>query len=300
MSSGSKNKEIYLKRDRDGYLYILPIFLLTILFCIVPIFKSLYYSFTSYNILQPPVFVGFKNYIRLKSDPVFITALKNTIIYTLSVVPIQTILALILAGILTSIKESRWTKFVKGTLFIPVISSMILIGIIWRDIYNPDIGMINMLLKFLNLHSINFLGQSKTALACVIFVAIWKNVGYFMVIYIGAIMNIPESYYEAAKVDGAGFWRRLFSITIPLLGPTTLFNVVLGTIWSFQAFDLVYSLTGGGPGFSTMTLVMHIYNSSFRQYEMGYGSTIAYVLFLIIAVISIIQMRLLKKGEEIY
>jgi multiple sugar transport system permease protein len=245
------------------------------------------------------VFVGLDNYIRLAKDTVFQTSFINTIIYTVVVVPIQSILALILATVLLSINQNKWVEFVKGVLFIPVISSMVLIAIIFRNIYDPNSGIINMLLTALKMGNVNFL-SSKNALASVMLVAIWKNIGYFMVLYIAGIKDLPKTYYEAAKVDGAGFWHKFRNITVPLLAPTTLFVVVLGTIWSFQVFDLVYALTGGGPGFSTNTLVMYIYNTSFRQYSMGYGSTIAYVLFLLIAAVSFIQMKLLKKNEEIY
>jgi multiple sugar transport system permease protein len=245
------------------------------------------------------VFVGLDNYIRLAKDTVFQTSFINTIIYTVVVVPIQSILALILATVLLSINQNKWVEFVKGVLFIPVISSMVLIAIIFRNIYDPNSGIINMLLTALKMENVNFL-SSKNALASVMLVAIWKNIGYFMVLYIAGIKDLPKTYYEAAKVDGAGFWHKFRNITVPLLAPTTLFVVVLGTIWSFQVFDLVYALTGGGPGFSTNTLVMYIYNTSFRQYSMGYGSTIAYVLFLLIAAVSFIQMKLLKKNEEIY
>ncbi|MBA7582209.1 Lactose transport system permease protein LacF [subsurface metagenome] len=128
-------------------------------------------------------------------------------------------------------------------------------------------------------------------------VAIWTNTGYFMIIYIAGILEIPDMYYEAAEIDGANSFQKFWAITLPLLKNSTLLIVVLGTIWSFQVFELVYSLTGGGPGFSTTTLVMHIYSSSFRQFRMGYGSTLAYILFAIVAVLTIFQMKLLKSND---
>ena len=166
--------------------------------------------------------------------------------------------------------------------------------------YNPDIGIANIFLKAFGLPALNWLGDTKFAMLSVILVSIWKSVGYFMVLYIAAIMDIPAHYYEAAKVDGANAWQRFWHITLPLLKPATLFVVVLGTIWAFQIFDLVYTLTGGGPGFSTTTLVMHVYNSAFRQFQMGYGTTVAYVLFIIVIIISLIQMKFLKSDEAIY
>ncbi len=281
-----------------GFTYILPSLLITIAFFIVPIIMSLYYSFHEYNVIQPLHFIALDNYKRLFKDPIFWISLKNTFYYTLIVVPVQTMLALFLAVLITSCKKNIWISVVKGSLFIPVISSMILVGIIWRIIYNPDIGFANAALQFLKLSPLNWLGTTKSALPSIMMVAIWKDTGYFMIIYIAGILEIPDIYYEAAKVDGADNFQKFWKITLPLLKNSTLFVVLLGTIWSFQVFELVYSLTGGGPGFSTMTLVMHIYNSSFRQFKMGYGTTLAYVLFVIVVTISIFQMKLLKNNDE--
>ncbi|WP_051931481.1 sugar ABC transporter permease [Clostridium sp. KNHs214] len=293
----SRNKKINLNKLKP-YGYILPLGVILFSFYIIPIIMSIYFSFTKYNIMTPAVFTGMDNYKRLFQDKVFIEAVKNTIIVTLVVVPVQTILSLLMAVWLVSKKESRLARFVRGVVFIPVISSMILIGIVWRVMLNSDMSPINYIMStFFNV-SANWLGNPKTALPTLMAIAIWKNIGYFIVIYIAALMDIPSSYYEASKVDGANKLQEFFHITLPLLKPTTIMVVFLGTIWSFQIFDLVYTLTGGGPGTTTMTLVMHIYNLSFKEFNAGYAMTVANVLFFIIAIISILQRKFIRREES--
>ncbi len=288
------------KTDYSGYVYIFPILILISIFYIIPIFMSFFYSFQKFNVIQPPEFLGLFNYKRLSSDPVFLASLKNTLVYTAIVVPVQTVLSMLLAVLITSRKRNIWTNFVRNSLFVPVITSMILVGIIWRVVLNPNMGLLNHALSSIGITKINWLGSNATAMISVCMAAVWKNVGYFMVLYIAAIMDIPKSYYEAAMVDGASATQKFFNITLPMLKPATYFVVVLGTIWSFQVFDLVYTLTGGGPGVATVTLVMSIYNSAFREYNMGYAAAISYVLFAISVIISVIQTKCLKDNESIY
>lgn len=293
----SKNKKINLSKLKP-YGYILPLGIILFSFYIIPIIMSIYFSFRKYNIMSSSTFTGFDNYKRLLQDKVFIDAIKNTIIITLVVVPVQTILSLMMAVWLVSKKESKIARFVRGVVFIPVISSMILIGIVWRVMLNSDMSPINYIMsRFFNV-SANWLGNPKTALPTLMAIAIWKNIGYFIVIYIAALMDIPSSYYEASKVDGANKFQEFFHITLPLLKPTTIMVVFLGTIWSFQIFDLVYTLTGGGPGTTTMTLVMHIYNLSFKEFNAGYAMTVANVLFFIVALMTIIQRKFLRREES--
>lgn len=291
------NKKRFKIKNISGYGYILPLGILLVSFYIIPIFMSLYLSFTKYNIIKQPEFIGLKNYARLFSDKMFIAALKNTAIFTIVVVPVQTILSLIMAVWLTSREKSKWIEFVKGVMFIPVISSMILIAIVWRILLNGDASPLNMIFNVLGFDAPNWIGSTKTALPTMMMIAIWKNIGYFMVIYISGLMDIPQSYYEAAKVDGANKWHQFWNITVPLLKPTSVLVVFMGFIWSLQTFDLVYTLTGGGPGLSTMTMVLHIYNLSFKQFNSGYAMAVANVLFLIIVLVSIGQKKFLKKDD---
>ena len=287
-----------LNRDFYGYIYILPATVFILLFAVIPIGMAFVYSFNSYNIIQPMTFVGIDNYTRLFSDPYMLAAIRNTFVYTLITVPVQTFLAMAAAALITSRSRSPWIGFVKSTMFIPVISSMVLVGTLWSIMYNPQGGLINQFLGLFGVAGPNWLGSKNTALLSVCIVGIWKNVGYFLVIYIAAIMDIPRSLFEAARVDGANGMQQFWWITLPSLKPITFLVVILGTIWSFQVFDMVYTMTGGGPGTSTITMVYQIYNTAFRNYDMGYACAMAILLFVIIVAVSVLQQKLLAGKKE--
>ena len=288
----------FLKRN-SGLLYILPSFILILLFSIIPLFMTLYFSFTKYNVINAPEWIGFKNYTALFQDSFFKASVKNTIVYTLLVVPLQTLLSLFLADIIAKQFRNRFGTFIRMVLFIPVISSMILVGMVWKFLLSTDNGIVNMILMFLRLPQINWLGTQNTAMISICMTSIWKNVGYFLVIYYAGIMEIPLSYYESAKVDGASRWQEFFYITLPSIKPITYLVVTLGTIWSFQVFDLVYSMTGGGPGRSTLTLVLIIYQYAFKQYKMGYACAVSFVLFLLVLLVSAMQKIAFRERQEV-
>ncbi len=286
MKSQFKNKS---QRDYWGIAFLLPSLLILTLCYLLPMFMDLYYSFTSYNIIQEPKFIGLENYRELFSDKILGISLRNTLVYTIIVVPLQTVLALVFAVLLARVCSFRWGNLVKSILFIPVITSMILVGTIWRIFLTTDGGYVNNILQFFNIAPVNWLGGINSSLFSICLITVWKLTGYFLVIYYAAIMDIPKSYYEAAKVDGSNQIQQFWHITLPLLKPITYLVVTLGTIWSFQVFDLVYTMTGGGPGFSTTTLVLSIYNTAFKQFRMGYASSISIFFILIILVISVVQ-----------
>lgn len=274
----------------SGYLFILPSFLLLIAFHVIPIFMTAGYSLTEYNVLQPAEFIGLENYKNILKDPYITSSLVNTGIYTVIVVPIQTILAMIIAYLLARKCRNKFGGFVRSALFIPVITSMVLTAAIWRLLLAGDPqGVINSIIGIFGIEPINWLGKSWPALLSVCVIGIWKNVGYFMVIFYAGMMDIPVSLYESATVDGAGTFRQFISITLPMLKPITYLVITLGTIWSFQVFDLVYTLTGGGPGRATMTLVLTIYNSAFKDYKMGYASAVSMVFLAAVLIVSFIQ-----------
>lgn len=286
------------KEALQGILYVLPSFILIMAFCIVPIFMSGYFSFTSYNIMTPPKFVGLENYERVFQDSYVADAAKNTLLYVLMTVPVQTILSLIFAAFLAYKMQNRAGGFLRSVMFIPVIASAVTAGTIWRIILNTEGGLLNNILNFLHLDSVNWLGSTKTALISICIVAVWKNVGYFLVIYYAGIMGISKDLYEAAKVDGATSIQQFFKITMPMLKPITYLVVTLGIIWSFQVFDLAYLMTGGGPGRATITLVMGIYNAAFKQYKMGYACAMAMLLLVIVVVINIVENLFFKERKE--
>lgn len=281
-----------------GFLYILPSTLLILIFSVIPIAVVLYLGFAKYNVLQPAQWVGIANYARLVKDGFVGAGLKNTIAYTALVVPLQTALALLLAALIASRFRGRFGNVIMAALFVPVISSSILVGTIWIFLLSVDGGAFNQFLGFFGISRVNWLGTIATALPSIAAASIWKGTGYFLVIYYAGIMDVPNSLYEAARVDGASPLQQFLKITVPMLKPITLFVVVLGTIWSFQVFDLVYIMTNGGPGRSTVTLSLTIYSTAFKEYNMGYASSIAVLLFFIILLISVVQRAILRGSDK--
>ena len=285
------------KEALQGIIYVLPSFILIMAFCIIPIFMSGYFSFTSYNIMTPPKFVGLENYEKVFQDGYVADAAKNTLLYVLMTVPAQTILSLVFAAFLAYKMQNKTGGFLRSVMFIPVIASAVTAGTIWRIILNTEGGLLNNILNFFHLDSVNWLGSTKTALISICIVAVWKNVGYFLVIYYAGIMGISKDLYEAAKVDGATSIQQFFKITLPMLKPITYLVVTLVIIWSFQVFDLAYLMTGGGPGRATVTLVMGIYNAAFKQYKMGYACAMAMLLLLIVVIINVIENLFFKERK---
>ncbi|MFR9216848.1 MAG: carbohydrate ABC transporter permease [Ruthenibacterium sp.] len=285
------------KEAVQGILYILPSFVLILVFSIIPILMSAFFSFTKYNVMQPPEWAGLSNYIRMLGDPYVKASLINTLVFTLGTVPVQTVLSLVIAAALAELFRKKFGSFVKSALFVPVIASAILVGTLWSFLLNQR-GIVNELLGLFGLEPVNWLGRKATAMFSVCLVHVWKNVGYFLVIYYAGIMDIPRSQYEAAEVDGANAVQRFFRITLPSLRGVTYLVVTLGVIWSFQVFDLVYNMTGGGPGTSTQTLVLTIYNAAFKEYSMGYASAVAMLMFVFVLVVHAIQKIFLKDKED--
>ena len=286
------------KEAVQGVIYILPSFVLILIFCIVPIFMSGFFSFTDYNIMNAPEFVGLDNYKKMFQDSYVRDAAKNTLLYVVMTVPVQTLLALTLAAFLAEKMRNKTGGFLRSVMFIPVIASAVTAGTIWRIILNTDGGFLNNILNFFHISSVNWLGSTQTSLLSICIVAVWKNVGYFLVIYYAGIMGIQKELYEAAKVDGATSIQQFTKITLPILKPITYLVVTLGIIWSFQVFDLAYLMTGGGPGHSSVTLVMGIYNAAFKQYKMGYACAMAMFLLIMIIIINVIEDLFFKeKGE---
>ena len=229
------------------------------------------------------------------SDGAFRRAMWQTFVYTIISVPLQTILAMVVAALLARRTRNRFGAFVRSTLFIPVIASMVLVGSVWRYLLATDDGLVNAVLGLFGIGNVNWLGQPASALIVVALVTVWKNIGYFLVIYYAGMLNVPEELYEASALDGAGGIRQFRSITVPTLRPVTLLVVILGTIWSFQVFDLVYTMTAGGPGGGTVTLVLAIYAAGFQNLQMGYASAMAMILFVIVFLASFAQRVLLKE-----
>lgn len=280
----------YLK----GYLFILPNFIGFFVFLLLPIIMGFVISLTNYDGYKKFDFVGLTNYMNMFKDDYVLVSLKNNIIYTVVTVPAIIVLALLLAcGLNAGLKS---TGFFRALFFFPTISSMVAVGIVWSLLFNPTQGPVNQLLMAVGISSPpKWLASTKWALWAVMIVAIWKQAGYYMIMLLSGLQSIPQQLYESAKVDGANAFVRFFKITIPMLSPTLFMVIILNIINSFQVFDLIAVMTEGGPGRATNVLVYRIYQEGFKYSKMGYASSIAYFLFLIIFVVTMIQFRGQKK-----
>lgn len=277
-----------------GYLYILPNFIGFFIFMAIPIIIGFAISLTDYNGFNQMNFIGINNYINMFHDEYFRVSLWNNILYSLVTVPGTIIVSLLLAlGVNKGIKGS---DFFKTMFFLPNITSMVAVGIVWAMIFNPTTGPVNSLLRSIGItNPPMWLGASSTALLTIMIVAIWKQAGYYMIIFIAGLQAIPRQLYEAASIDGASSINKFFKITLPMLSPTMFMVLILNIIGSFQVFDLISIMTNGGPGSSTNVLVYRIYQEGFQNLKFGYASAMAYFLFLIVLIITLIQFRGQKK-----
>lgn len=272
-----------------GWIFIFPAIIGIFIFIIIPVICSFLLSFTKWDLLNPIVFVGFENYRQIFNESLFYKILTNTVIFALSVSFFGVLIPLILASILNN--KIRGSEFFKSAYFLPFITPMVVIAIVWGWIFDPNIGFIN---KLLNLH-INWLYDETYALGVLIFISVWKLIGYNMIIFLSSLSSVSNSLFEAAKIDGANSIQIFKNITIPILSPAIFFVVIITAISSFQVFDLIYLMTQGGPFDSTNVLVYAIYKNAFEYFKIGKASAIGYVLFVIILVLTLIQWHYRKK-----
>lgn len=272
-----------------GWIFILPALLGTLIFIVIPVICSFGLSFTKWDLLNPIRFVGLDNYKEIFSDALFFKIFWNTVVFAISTSVLGVIIPLILACILNS--KIRGSEFYKTAYFLPFITPMIVIGVVWEWIFDPNIGLLN---HILHLH-INWLYDTHFAMPALIIVSVWKLIGYNMVIFLSSLSGISQSMFEAAKIDGATPFQTFKNVTIPLLSPSIFFVVIITAISSFQVFDLIYLMTQGGPLDSTNVLVYAIYKNAFEYFNVGKASAIAYVLFFIILVLTLVQWSLRKK-----
>lgn len=289
MYSSFFNKFNKKNTDTPWKLFVLPSFIGCVVFIFLPSVISFLLSFSDWNLLNEIKFVGLKNYLDLFQMPQFWQVFLNTIVYALAVTVLGTAIPLVLAAVLNS--KIRNKNFYKTSYFLPFITPMIVIAMIWQWIFDPNIGVLNLVLK----SNIQWLYDVKTAMIALIIVSVWKLVGYNMVIFLSGFSSISEQVYEAADIDGASKVRTFFNITVPLLTPTIFFVLLITTISSFQVFDLIYLMTQGGPENSTNVLVYWLYKNAFEFFNVGKASAIAYVLFVFIFALTVIQWRLRKK-----
>lgn len=268
------------EQARTAYLFIgFPLLLFSV-FTFFPIIFAFIISFYDWNLLIPDKpFIGLANYIELFQDRVFLIAIKNTIVYTLGVVPIQTFLALVLAFIMNQKLKGR--AFFRLAFYIPAVTSSVVTSIIFVWIYSKP-GLLNYLLSLIGMEGTDWLTNPSTALFAIMALNIWTTSGYFMISFLAGLQSIPPSLYEAARIDGANQWQQFWNITVPMVRPITYFVVVLGLIGCFQVFDQIYVMSSGGPVNSTTTMSYFTYNNSFKYFRLGYGAASAVVLAIII------------------
>lgn len=293
------------KKDRreagQGYLFLLPALLVLGVFVIAPILYAVFLSFHKVELIGGATyeFRGLDNFMKVTFDDRAIIALKNTAIYVAIVVPTQTFLALVLASSLNAGLKGQ--KFFRIVYFLPTLTSSAVLTLIFMWMYNQN-GLINYVLKFLNLPTYNWIGDPDVALIAIMIMNIWATAPFFMVIYLAALQDIPDSHYEAAELDGAGPIQKFWHITVPNLRPVTSFVVIMGLIGTFQLFDQSYIFSGGsgGPNNSTLTVVLLIYQYAFKTLgTMGYATAIAFMLAIIILVATLLQ-RKFSKEESLY
>jgi multiple sugar transport system permease protein len=289
------------RRTRIALLFLAPALTAITVFFFVPVVSAFALSFTDFDIyalgrLSYARFVGFRNYVLLLEDPLFWKALKNTLYFLLVGGPLSIATSLGAALLLQS-RLVKFRSFFRFVYFAPVVTTLVAVAVVWRYIYHPRFGLLNYLLSLAGIPGVDWLGDPDWAMPAIILLAVWKNFGYNMVIFLAGLQNIPTSLYEAAEIDGAGGWQRFTNITLPMLAPTTLFVTIITLIGYFQLFAEPYVMTQGGPLNSTLSIVLLMYQQGFRWWNMGYAAALAFVLFALILAASLLQSRL-QRGRD--
>jgi multiple sugar transport system permease protein len=280
-----------------GYAFISPNFLAFLVFVLGPVIAGLVLSFTSWDLLSPPKFIGIRNYRDLLfNDHLFWLSLKNTLYYSILTVPSGIVLSLGLALLMN--QSLRGISFYRTIYFIPVVASSVAVALVWKWFYNTEFGVLNWILSWIGIAPQGWLNDASWAMPAIAVVVVWKGLGYNMVIFLAGLQGIPKHLHEAAAIDGANAWSRFWYVTLPLLTPQLFFVSVISVIASFQAFDMVYVMTGGGPGNATLVYNYLIWLNAFQFFKMGYASAMAYILFALIFMITLLQVRYL--GSRAY
>ncbi len=290
-----------MRKEWTAYLFLSPWFILFSVFTLFSVIFSFYLSFHEWNILEPQKpFVGLQNYIQLLHDSLFLESVGNTLYYTVLSVPLSMVLGLLIALMLNN--QIRARGLFRTMYYVPVVTPLVVAAIIWKWVYNGDYGLLNYYLLKLHIigHPIGWLSDPNLAMPSVVMVSVWKGVGFQMVVFLAGLQAIPQEFYDAAKVDGAGVFNRFRHVTIPLLAPTTFFVAVISVIGSFQVFTEIFIMTNGGPVNRTTTIVYYLYQTAFKEFDMGYASAMAYALFAIVFVFTLLQLRYFRRREVEY
>jgi multiple sugar transport system permease protein len=287
------------RQDLIGWSFAAPFVLLFGIFLALPILTALVMSFTSFGLsdLQRPIgtsFVGVQNYVDLFGDPKFWKSLGNTVYFVVVGVPLTLALGLVIANALSRGITRFRTAFRVGY-YLPVITSIVAIAVVWRFLLNPDVGLINVLLRNIGIDGPAWLASPALAMPSIIVMAVWRNLGFAMVVFVAGMQAIPVMLYEAAAIDGAGRWQSFRYVTLPMLRPTILFMLVITTIGYLQLFEEPFVMTDGGPLDATLSVTMYMYQQGFEFFHQGYAAAIAYVLFVIVAIVAFLQFKFLRE-----
>lgn len=291
-----------LKRNRIGYaasekiagwLFVSPMFLGFCIFMFGPLLFALYMSLYDWPLLGEQKFIGLDNYINLASDQSFLNSIKVTFLFSIGLVPLNIILAILLAVLLKD--KFAGVGFFRTAIFVPVVTSLIVWAIVWKYLLAPELGFINQFLGSFGIEGPSWLLNKTTALPSVILVSVIKNVGLNMILFLTAMQQIPEELYEAAELDGATSIKKFKNITLPLITPTMFLTIIITTIGAMKVFGQVYVMTNGGPGESTKVLVYYIWETAFKLFDVGYASAIAFVLFFLLLIFTIISWVVRKR-----
>jgi len=300
-----RKKKKFSKRTKWAYIFVAPAMLVLTIFVFVPVIASFFLSFTEYDGIYSPKIVGLKNYINiLFNDPLFWKAVKNTLVYVIVTVPLGIGVSLLVS--LALYQKIKFSSLFRTGFFLPTVTSIAAVSVVWRWIYAGDkYGFLNFVLTKLGITSMlqDWLMQPSTTLPAIIVMSIWGGVGYNSIILLSGLQSIPDSIFEAAKIDGVSVWEKFWYITLPMLKPVMLFLVIMSTINSFQVFEQVYIMTSsteyfGGVLYSALTIVPYLYERAFKRFMLGYASALAYLLFIIIFIFTLIYMKISKFYEE--
>jgi multiple sugar transport system permease protein len=276
------------RRTLVGYLFISPFILGFLLWFLIPAATAVWLTFTDWNLISPPRYIGFDNIKRLWPDKLFWQALKVTTLYTFTAVPLGLVMGFILALLLNT--KVRGIAFFRTVYYLPSIVPAVAGAVLWSWILNTEFGLLNAWLDMLGLPRVQWLQDPDVTLWAFVLISLW-GLGASMIIYLAGLQGIPDVFYEAAKIDGAGRWAQLRHITIPLMSPVIFFNLIIGIIGTFQIFTAGFLITDGGPQNATLFYVLYLYRNGFRFLDMGYAATLAWVLFLIILVLTLLIFR---------
>jgi len=280
-------------KNVTSYLLVTPYILHVLLFVAFPVVFSFILTFHKWNIISPMEYVGLTNYEKLLQDRFFLKSVLNTLTFLIIHIPLQIVISLALAVALN--EKLPFRAFFRGAFFMPVVVSGVVVTIMWQQLYSLEVGVLNKLLIAIGLNRVGWLTDPSWAMASIAFMATWKNVGLYIILFLVGLQTVPQSYYEAADIEGANGWQKFWHITLPAINPTVFMVVILSTIGGFSLFIEPYIMTGGGPLNSTLSAVLYVYKQGFFYYHMGYAATLGLVFALLILAVVVVQKRFIER-----